>query len=340
MCQDPFEEKRIEAVKHSRRALAAALATSLSLSLPAPAEAQQLSSSPEFESLLARYAPGVDPEQVRALGVLAALVASIAIAIPMVKNGKVTSPSREHTHTLQVDGRNRTYDVVLPRSFDSEKSYPVVLGFGGWQHTSRQMHDYARLESQFPDAIVVYGQGVNNAWGGAPYADTSIDEDVAYTKAVLDDVASRYHADTSRTVAVGLSNGGGMVAALACHAPETVRGVASVAGAFYSPTVTGCTSGEVPTLIMHGTNDDVVGYNGGTRHGAPFRSVDNVARTFARKNDCFLLTTQSRSGSVTNFDFVGCAEPVRIERVEGGGHTWFTSPDATRETAQFLRRFL
>ena len=328
-------------MKHSRRALAAALATSLSLSLPvAPAEAQQLSSSPEFEALLARYAPGVDPDQVRALGVLAALVASIAIAIPMVKNGKVTSPSREHTHTLQVDGRNRTYDVVLPRGFDSEKSYPVVLGFGGWHHTSANMHDYSNLESQFSDAIVVYGQGVDNAWGGAPYADTSIEEDVAYTKAVLNDVASRYNADTSRTVAVGLSNGGGMVAALACRAPETVRGVASVAGAFYSPTVTGCTSGEVPTMIMHGTNDGVVRYDGGTRHGASYESVEDVARMFARKNDCYLLTTQSRSAGVTTFDFVDCAEPVRIERVEGGGHTWFDSPSATRQTAQFLRRYL
>lgn len=328
-------------MKHSRRALAAALATSLSLSLPvAPAEAQQLSSSSEFEALLARYAPGVDPEQVRALGVLAALLASIAIAIPMAKNGSVVSPSREHTHSLTVDGRTRTYDVALPRGFDAEKSYPVVLGFGGWHHTSANMHDYSNLESQFTDAIVVYGQGVDNAWGGAPYAATSIDEDVAYTKAVLNDVASRYNADTSRTVAVGLSNGGGMVAALACHAPETVRGIASVAGAFYSPTVTGCTSGEVPTMIMHGTNDGVVGYNGGFRHGAPFESVENVARTFARKNDCSMVASQSRSGAITTFDFEDCSAPVRIERVEGGSHTWFDSPNATRQTAQFLRRYL
>ena len=305
-----------------------------------PAEAQPLSSSPEFEALLARYAPGVDPEQVRALGVLAALLASIAIAIPMVKNGTVTSPSREHTHSLKVDGRTRTYDVVLPRGFDSEKSYPMVLGFGGWHHTSANMRDYSNLESQFQDAIVVYGQGVDNAWGGAPYADTSIDEDVEYTKAVLDDVASRYNADTSRTVAVGLSNGGGMVAALACHAPETVRGVASVAGAFYSPTVTGCTSGEVPTMIMHGTNDGVVSYYGGFRHGAPFKPVETVARTFARKNDCSMVASQSRSVGMTIFNFDNCSAPVRIERVEGGGHTWFDSPDATRQTAQFLRRYL
>ena len=305
-----------------------------------PAEAQPLSSSPEFEALLARYAPGVDPEQVRALGVLAALLASIAIAIPMVKNGTVTSPSREHTHSLKVGGRTRTYDVVLPRGFDSEKSYPMVLGFGGWHHTSANMRDYSNLESQFQDAIVVYGQGVDNAWGGAPYADTSIDEDVEYTKAVLDDVASRYNADTSRTVAVGLSNGGGMVAALACHAPETVRGVASVAGAFYSPTVTGCTSGEVPTMIMHGTNDGVVSYYGGFRHGAPFKPVETVARTFARKNDCSMVASQSRSVGMTIFNFDNCSAPVRIERVEGGGHTWFDSPDATRQTAQFLRRYL
>lgn len=288
--------------------------------------------------MLKRY--GVTPEQVQALGVLAALVASIAIAIPLVRSGNVPAASRAVTHSLRVDGRSRTYDVVLPTGFTQERSYPVVVGFGGWQHTARQMREYAGLERQFRDAIVVYAQGVSDAWGGAPYAATTVDEDVAYTKAVLDDVASRYNADTSRTVAVGLSNGGGMAAALACHAPETVSAVAAVAGAFYSPTVTGCRSGEVPTLIMHGTNDDVVGYDGGIRHWARYESVDSVARTFARKNDCTYVATQSRSGNVTTFDFEGCAAPTQIQRVEGGGHTWFTNPDATRDTAQFLRRFL
>ena len=71
---------------------------------------------------LARYAPGVDPEQVRALGVLAALVASIAIAIPMAKNGSVVSPSREHTHSLTVDGRTRTYRLTAA----GEELRPVV----------------------------------------------------------------------------------------------------------------------------------------------------------------------------------------------------------------------
>ena len=329
-------------MKHSRRALAVALAAALPLAnLSAPAaEAQSLSSSPEFEALLKRYAPGVPPELVQALGVLAAVAASIAIAIPLAKSGEVVSTTREHTHSLQVGGRSRTYDVVLPHGFTQEQSYPVVVGFGGWQHTSRQTRDYENLESQFPGAIVVYGQGVDNAWGGAPYAATSISEDVAYTRAVLDDVASRYHADTSRTVAVGLSNGGGMAAALACHAPETVNAVATVAGAFYSPTVTGCTGGRVPALIMHGTDDGVVGYSGGTRHGARYESVDAVARTFARNNGCSMVASQPRSGNVTTFDFEGCSAPTRIERVEGGGHTWFTTPNATAATAQFLRQFL
>lgn len=53
-----------------------------------------------------------------------------------------------------------------------------------------------------------------------------------------------------------------------------------------------------------------------------------------------MVASQSRSGAITTFDFENCSAPVRIERVEGGGHTWFDSPDATRQTAQFLRRYL
>ena len=329
-------------MKLSRRAIAVALAATVALpsfSAP-PAQAQTLSSSPEFEALLKRYAPGVDPALVQALGLLAALAASMAIAIPMVRSGKAASIAREHTHSLQVGGRSRSYDVVLPHGFSPERSYPVVVGFGGWKHTSRQTRDYENLESQFPGAIVVYGQGVNNAWGGAPYAATSVDDDVAYTRAVLDDVASRYHADTSRTVAAGLSNGGGMAAALACHAPEMVDAVATVAGAFYSPTVTGCGSGAVPVLLMHGTNDDIVGYDGGFRHGASFEAVKDVFGTLGRKNGCVMLPRESRTGNVTTIEPLHCDTETRLQRIEGGGHTWFTNPSATAETARFLLQYL
>lgn len=336
-------------MNHSRLALAAALTVALPLSatVAPPAEAQALSSSSELEALLKRYVPGVPPETVQVLAVIAALAASIALTIPIARAGggqADAAPSAVggsvETNTVRVGTRTRSYDAALPRGYNPARSYPVVLGFGGWQHSAAQMRGYAGLEREFDDAIVVYAQGVNDAWGGAPYAATGVDDDIAYVRAVLDDVATRYDANPRRAVAVGLSNGGGMAAALACHAPDTVRAAAAVAGAYYTPTVTGCAPGAVPVLLMHGTRDDVVGYGGGTRHGASYASVDAVAGTFGRKNGCSGTFSQSRSGNVTTFDATGCLARTTVERVEGGTHTWFTDPSATRETAHFLSRYL
>ena len=140
---------------------------------------------------------------------------------------------------------------------------------------------------------------MDNAWAGAPYAKTSIDEDIAYVRALIDDASQTFGADPNRVAVAGLSNGGGFAAALACHAPETITAAAAVAGAYYSPAVTGCESGAVPVLLMHGTNDDIVGYEGGTRHGASFEATEDVLRTFGGKNGCLLLPRTSRTGNVT-----------------------------------------
>lgn len=171
---------------------------------------------------------------------------------------------------------------------------------------------------------------------GGPYARTSTREDIAYTRAIIDDLVENFGADRNRVSAVGLSNGGGMVASLACHAPELVNGIASVAGAYYNPTVEGCKSGSVPTLIMHGTNDNVVGYDGGNRHGKPFRSVNDVFNLFMDKNGCIAgSATETRLGNVTTLS-PACGARTELQRVEGGGHTWFTDPSASTATVDFL----
>lgn len=61
-----------------------------------------------------------------------------------------------------------------------------------------------------------------------------------------------------------------------------------------------CASGVVPTMMIHGTNDGTVNYNGGTRHGATYLSVDTVHRQVAARNKCELSKgrTVSTSGNI------------------------------------------
>lgn len=216
---------------------------------------------------------------------------------------------------VNVDGMVRPYTVVLPRGYNPFQAYPVIIGFGGVHHTAGRTRSYQRLEHAAAGrAIVVYPQGMNNSWGGAPYAKTSMNSDIRFIRAVIGNLGSMHKIDKKRVYAAGLSNGGGMALALACHAPDLVAGVAGVAGAYYEQTVTNCAPGKVKTLLMHADNDDVVHYNGGSRNGTPYRAVPDVYASFSKRN--------------------GDAARTELHTVKGGGHTWF--PDATGRVVRFF----
>ena len=338
-------------MKIRKRAVAAAITFSLMAAPITPvAQAQTPSVSTTTEAaeligMLAQILPANNKQITQALTALALVIAGIAVVAPLVeagssiRNGTAVSQGVK-TRRITVAGKTRSYDVVLPAGHSADKSYPVIIGFGGWQHDAARTRDYERFETATDGAIVIYAQGVDNAWAGAPYAKTSIDEDIAYVRALIDDASQTFGADPDRVAVAGLSNGGGFAAALACHAPETITAAAAVAGAYYSPTVTGCESGAVPVLLMHGTNDDIVGYDGGFRHGASFEAVKDVFGTLGRKNGCVMLPRESRTGNVTTIEPLNCDTETRLQRIEGGGHTWFTNPSATAETARFLLQYL
>lgn len=236
---------------------------------------------------------------------------------------------------------DRSYRVALPDGFDPERAYPVIMSFGGWGEPAEGHAAYAQLHNAVgDDAIVVYGQGVDNAWGGAPYAETSLEEDVEYVHDILDDLADRHTIDREQVFASGLSNGGGMAAGLACQTPDTIAGVVGVAGAYYDPTVTGCAGGQVPTMLIHADNDPVVAYEGGVRHEHPYQSVDAVLATFGERNGCEMSTVTDQAGEVLNSTVrtpANCDVPTSVVEVHGGGHTWFQAPSATNLAVEFFR---
>ena len=181
---------------------------------------------------------------------------------------------------------------------------------------------------------------MDNAWGGAPYAQTNRDQDVAYIHGVLDDLDGRYSIDREQVFASGLSNGGGMAVGLACQNPGTVAGVVGVAGAYYDSTVADCAEGQVPTMLIHADNDSVVDYGGGVRHGRPYQSVDAVLATFGARNGCDMTNITDQAGEVINSTVhtpANCDVPTSVVEVHNGGHTWFQAPSATKLVVEFFR---
>ena len=184
------------------------------------------------------------------------------------------------------------------------------------------------------NAIVVYPEGVEQAWAPAPYAATSGEEDLGFARVLLDHVRDEYPVDGSRIFATGFSNGGGFAAYLGCHLPETFHAVAPVGAAYYEAIHLGCTTEPVARLDIHGTDDRTIHYYGGTRHGERYEPVPVVLDRVAENNGCTRSTMTRRSQDVIVQHWQGCRLPLVHVRVGGGAHVW--PKEATAELRAFF----
>lgn len=232
------------------------------------------------------------------------------------------------------NGPDRSYLVSVSRNYNPLRPAPVLLAFGGWGDSPEKFRGYSNYASSSAadEAIVIYPRGIENAWAGGPYAKTSAEQDIAAVRQIVDQVSLVLNVDRSRVYAAGMSNGGGMAATLACKAPDLVAGVAVVAGAYYLPTHQGCVGGAVPFLDIHGDADPIAPYEGGSRHGVPVAATRNAVASYAARNGC---TGEVRNG--TSISHTGCAQPVEEVLVPGGGHEWYSNPNAAELTWNFLK---
>lgn len=290
------------------------------------------------------------------LGGLLALTAPVSHAQsttdPLVQISSAIAGQPTETRTIDVNGTPRHFIVDLPANHDPNRAYPVVLGYSGAWNTADAFRGHSFLNKAVgSDAIVAYPQGVTDklkgkpAWGGPHYAAQSVEDDAAFARALVADLAGKYNVDTNRIYATGLSNGGGAALSLACHAPDLVDGVASSAGAYYDATVSNCVpDAAVPTLIMHHKDDHVININGGANdHGGRYKAARQVFDEFATRNGC------APGGNVNNW-IVGahtvsgsnCRAATEFATVVSpqvnNGHTWFKAvPSANLLVWEFFK---
>ena len=88
-------------------------------------------------------------------------------------------------------------------------------------------------------------------------------EDFAFAVELIDELVLDYNLDPERVYASGYSNGGFFSYALACYHGDKIAAVAVASGTMLDGLQDTCTT-ETPTgvLVLHGTNDYVVPYEG------------------------------------------------------------------------------
>ena len=250
---------------------------------------------------------------------LGAALASLGIAWPRA------APAASTTLHWTIDGEDREALVFAPGTAGKA---PVVFAFhghgGGIPGVARSM----RFQEVWPEAIVVYPQGLPTAtrvdprgrfpgWQREPGEDA--DRDLKLFDAMLSTLHGKYAVDDDRVYATGFSNGAIFTYLLWAERGKTLAAIASCAGKPWGsvrPTL------PMPALLIGGREDPLV----------KFRDQMD-ALDLVRKIDSCSGAGEPCGPECTRYPS-SVQAPV-VEIIHPGGHVY--PPWAPERTVEFFR---
>ena len=247
-----------------------------------------------------------------------------------------------HARTVRVGDLDRRYLVHVPPQYDPAEPTPLVLAFHGGGANAANMAAFSGLDAKADEAgfIVVYPEGTGrlsrmltfNAGDCCGHAATKNIDDIAFTRALLDDLATAANVDDRRVYATGMSNGAMMTYRLGSELSDRIAAIAPVAGHMGTHR---CRPGRpVPVIHFHGDADEFAPFEGGRGRGlsgTDFQSVPRSVSAWVEVDGC------RSDPEITHLaDVEDDGTTVRVERhgagrdgaevvlvvIEGGGHTW------------------
>lgn len=202
---------------------------------------------------------------------IAALVAVSAAAPPAFAD------------TIDVGGAKRSYSAQLP----AQKLAPLVVVLHGT--TQRGADMVARTAwpqvAKREGLAVVFPDGLNNAWadartkaGPALRGPPPGTDDIAFIAKLVEKLVADGTADAKRVYVTGVSNGGAMAMTLVCARADLFAAGASVIMNLTDEAAVTChPSRPLPMLLMNGTADPLIPYEGG--RGSSYYAADGFWST-------------------------------------------------------------
>jgi poly(3-hydroxybutyrate) depolymerase len=240
---------------------------------------------------------------------------------------------------ITVDGLSRIYDIYKPSQYSSQTNLPVIIDLHGTTSNSTQQRyfsdfmdiaDENKIVMVWPQALQLDTCLNNELRWNANVADSP--NDVNFISSLIDEIITNYNVDSNRIYIAGLSNGGYMAYSIACELSDKVAAIASVAGTMSYDTIDNfCNpTRAIPVLQIHGTNDQIVDFNGYTNCEGGYASIDEVItywRDNAGCNSSFdeyqypdLDTTDESTAK--RYTYQDCNNYVQLIVIENGGHVW------------------
>lgn len=253
--------------------------------------------------------------------------------------------------SIESDGRTRTYEIHIPSSYVESAAVPLVFMMHGGGGSGVRILEQTKWDEK-ADAegfILVAPDGVEKNWNdgrgytarGATTDTVTEVDDVAFIKALVEEIQRTYQIDENRIYIAGVSNGAMMSQRMICDAPGIFAAVGAVSGPMRTQTADTC-AGTAAVIGIHGTNDpfwpmpDADGIPKFPRilernADQEVTSIEEVSDIWVTKNACTatpitndLEPTVADGTSVTHYVYPDCAAGLSVQYyvVNGIGHGW------------------
>jgi polyhydroxybutyrate depolymerase len=241
--------------------------------------------------------------------------------------------------TIASGGLERTFLLTVPESAVQGRPVPLLAVFHGVFSSGETI----QAVTGFPELaaaegfITAAGNGVGRSWNAGVCCEPAVSEnvdDVGFTRDMVAAIESEYCIDPARIYATGFSNGGAMVARLACDAADLFAAFAPVGG---SLALFPCEPTQPrPMQIINNVSDPVV----------PFALGEFTFGEFVKHNACSGERETIVLAPTATCDVAPqCADGATTElcAVTDLGHEWpggATNPDGQFEATPAVWSFL
>lgn len=241
-------------------------------------------------------------------------------------------PPGDSTVMIDVGGMSRRYIRHVPPGYDGKKPVPLLIDW----HPLTQTGQYQRTSSGYAAVadregfIVLYPDGINNAWNIGPCCTQSrMVDDLGLAKAMIAKLETEACIDKKRIYSAGYSMGGGMTLFLGCNAADIFAAIAPAAFDLLTEAEEPCKPARPITVIaFRGTSDPIVPFAGGesrpptfgyTLDPIHFLGAEGTFKRWQELNMCTGTAMDTGSGCKTFTQCAGGVETTLCTK-SGGGH--------------------
>ena len=248
-----------------------------------------------------------------------------------------TNAQQTLNETILHDGVTREYIVYIPAIYDGLNPVPLLFNFHGYGMSANDQMTVLNMRAVADTAgfIIVYPQGTlhwgSPHWNVGSWTLGSNADDIGFTEAMINRLATNYDIDLKRVYSCGYSNGGYFSFELACQLSDKIAAIGSVGGAMSTETYTSCNPlHPTPVVTIHGTVDATISYDGATP--ANSKSLDDVNSYWANFNNIVdppavsaLPNINTSDGSTVELSLYNNGDnctSLEHYKVIGGNHDW------------------